>query len=79
MMYYLPSIYTTQGNTIEKLTKAKEYGLNESDCKSIYPQCDESGLQKILYSYWIMPWNPMGSANLLFRLLKWAFNKDDFH
>ena len=60
--------------------KARDDGLNELDCMSLYPKCDESELHKMQYTYWIMPWNPMGNGNLLFKFLNWAFNKQNlFH
>ena len=76
MIYYLPKRYTTSTTVVKNLIKARDDGLNDVNCKYTYHHCDYSELHKIQYSYWIMPWNPMGSSNILFRFINWAFNKD---
>ena len=75
IIYYFPKIHTNAFGALKRLMKARDDGLNELDCKSLYPKCDESELHKMQYTYWIIPWNPMGNGNLLFKFLSWAFNK----
>ena len=79
MIHYLPKRYTTSTTVVKKLINARNDGINDVNCTHKYHHCDYSELQKIQYSYWIMPWNPMGSSSILFRFINWAFNKDNFN
>ena len=57
------------------LVKAVNYGRLTSDSQNLYPECNEKEWAKTQYTYWIIPWNPMGTSNLLYTFVDWAFNK----
>ena len=78
MIYYFPKSNTNPDRDVRKLIKGRDDGLKGLACHSLYPLCDESELHKLQYTYWILPWNPMGSSRLLSKLLNWAFNRNKF-
>ena len=67
----------TSDDTVQLLNAGSHGRMNavgSSDhCARIYAQCDEEDWLKMNYVYWILPWNPMGSLNVLSQFVKWAF------
>ena len=74
--YYLSRTVNTNKSDLLNLIRAGTHGRFGLDCQMLYPNCDEHEWMKMQYMYWILPWNPMGTPNLLNSFMDWAYNKD---